>query len=1250
MPFTVLFRPTERRPAVWFIGSAALALALAGCGGANTVCQTSAECDDGNVCTSDSCSAEHRCQHDPVSVDDGNVCTTDSCDPASGPMHTAAAVDDHDVCTTDSCDPVGGVRHQAVSVDDGDLCTADSCDRVKGPQHVAVVVDDQNPCTVDRCDSAKGIEHVEVDVSDNDACTVDTCDRATGAIAHAPVDVNDGDECTTDRCDAATGATTHAPVDPDDADVCTIDACDPQAGVSHVVRADLDDHDPCTTDLCDPVTGPVHGSAVDDHNVCTTDSCDASGVKHVAIATDDGNACTTDSCDPVTGVKHVAVNVDDSSVCTTDSCDPVTGVKHIAVSVDDSNACTTDSCDPVTGVKHVAVSVDDGNVCTTDSCDAVTGVKHVAVSVDDGNVCTADSCDPVTGVKHVAVSVDDSNACTTDSCDPVTGVKHVAVNVDDSNVCTTDSCDPVTGVKHVAVNVDDSNACTTDSCDPGSGVKHVAVNVDDGNVCTTDSCDPVTGVKHVTIAPVDDGIACTDDTCDPQTGMTHTPVHSRCDSDGKSCTVATCSPTVGCSEAPTNALCDDGISCNQHLCLGASGDSAGCAPKTPIDGNCGALQVCRATGCSAQTPGDQLGAIIVSEFSALGGEVVELRNTTSATVDVHGWRLKNGSNVSVDLRAPTDLSGTSGTAVLIAPGSQLYGVKNPAVGPAPAGAGFVFGAPGTTFSLSDSGDSLSLYSAGGAKLEDTVNFAQFVTDPNTAVTASAFVGSSAATTQLDPLSLTALANDSAGAWCVTFAPAGATKRRVADTLGTANGSCSAVVLNELYLQTTTTDDGNTFVELAGPGGANVAGLQIVDLNSNGTRVVDGDLGAAEVDGIVTLPAGLRMPTDGYLIVADGVNSGANGFTAPLVPNFTAGVDVAFRDVDLANGPGAVQLLSAGGASLDVVGHDPTQSPLLATTAYNGLAMTEGTVAKSPSPGQSLARGADSTDTNSNSADFHSLGVTPGKLNKILGASISVHLTLGVPDSAITSETSPNAYLSVKPQYVISYNGSRKNPNYNSYEMNSSWKGFVARQDTFRSDDTLPGSIPQAALSDYSSSGWTRGHMCASDDRDATVVDNSSTFYLTNMVPQSANNNSGPWQKLEAYVQCLAVAQGLEVFVVAGGLYEGAPRYTKAGSTVQVPSHTWKVVTVLGAPGQGAGDVTTSTRSFAVIMANDDALISPSAPWRDFRVSVREVESRTGYDFNADVGPGIQDVIESPVDAIATTCTCPSGLSCVAGTY
>jgi endonuclease G len=245
-----------------------------------------------------------------------------------------------------------------------------------------------------------------------------------------------------------------------------------------------------------------------------------------------------------------------------------------------------------------------------------------------------------------------------------------------------------------------------------------------------------------------------------------------------------------------------------------------------------------------------------------------------------------------------------------------------------------------------------------------------------------------------------------------------------------------------------------------------------------------------------------------------------------------------------------------------------------------------------------------------------------------GASVSVHTALGFPAEAVGTIDSVTAYLSVKPQYVLSYDGARRVSNWVSWELNATWLGPVGRQNDFRPDDTFPEEIPQAQLSDYAGSGWDRGHLCPSEDRTATVDDNRSTFYLTNMVPQADSANGGPWAQLEGYLRHLAAA-GMELSVVAGGVFTDPAKTIGAGA-VAVPSATFKVVVVLDRPGQGIADVTFQTRVISVLIPNE-ASVSRTADWRSFRVRPRDVEMATGLRLFADVPHEVREVLVDRLD-------------------
>jgi endonuclease G len=250
-------------------------------------------------------------------------------------------------------------------------------------------------------------------------------------------------------------------------------------------------------------------------------------------------------------------------------------------------------------------------------------------------------------------------------------------------------------------------------------------------------------------------------------------------------------------------------------------------------------------------------------------------------------------------------------------------------------------------------------------------------------------------------------------------------------------------------------------------------------------------------------------------------------------------------------------------------------------------------------------------------------------------SSSEHLVMGNPSNAVVDVSQPGNYLLDKPQYAVSYNRDLGRPNWVSWHLANNWLGSAPRQNDFRNDTTLPAGWYQVQGTDYSGSGFDRGHHCPSADRTDTVADNSATFLMTNMMPQAPDNNQGPWEAFETYCRDL-VNQGNELYVIAGGTGSGGTgsnggvTTTIASGHVAVPAKTWKVVLVLPqATGNDVSRVTTSTRTIAVILPNTQGIRAND--WKTYRVSVDQVESLTGYDFFSNVPANIQSVIEARVD-------------------
>lgn len=232
------------------------------------------------------------------------------------------------------------------------------------------------------------------------------------------------------------------------------------------------------------------------------------------------------------------------------------------------------------------------------------------------------------------------------------------------------------------------------------------------------------------------------------------------------------------------------------------------------------------------------------------------------------------------------------------------------------------------------------------------------------------------------------------------------------------------------------------------------------------------------------------------------------------------------------------------------------------------------------------------------------------------------LLLGNPSNATPDIANENNYLMFKPQYSLSYNRSRATANWVAWRLDSTWIGSAPRQDDFRPDPALPSGWYQVGNNDYSGSGYDRGHMTPSGDRTRSVEDNSATFLMTNMIPQLPANNQGPWENFESYCRELA-NQGNEIYIVSGVVGNIG---TIAGGRIVVPEYTWKVALVLPNGNNDLQRVGKTTRTIAILVPNQPP-VNQSAPWRDFRKTVDQIEAITGFNFFSAVPKNTQELIE-----------------------
>ncbi len=220
---------------------------------------------------------------------------------------------------------------------------------------------------------------------------------------------------------------------------------------------------------------------------------------------------------------------------------------------------------------------------------------------------------------------------------------------------------------------------------------------------------------------------------------------------------------------------------------------------------------------------------------------------------------------------------------------------------------------------------------------------------------------------------------------------------------------------------------------------------------------------------------------------------------------------------------------------------------------------------------------------------------------------------------------------------MSYNAAKLIPNWVAWHLSQKNFGQAERGDDFRPDTDLPENYYRVKKADYQYAkyGFDRGHVCPSADRTSTPEDNSTTFLMTNMIPQSPNCNRNVWKNLESYQRSLALS-GKELYILAGpygrggtsdrGRFEEIP--LDDGRAIEVPEYCWKIIMVLDEGEEDFYRVDADTDVIAAWIPNNQVVSDFS--WDYYITTVDFIEEKTGHDFFAHLPDEIEDCIEAKI--------------------
>ena len=164
-------------------------------------------------------------------------------------------------------------------------------------------------------------------------------------------------------------------------------------------------------------------------------------------------------------------------------------------------------------------------------------------------------------------------------------------------------------------------------------------------------------------------------------------------------------------------------------------------------------------------------------------------------------------------------------------------------------------------------------------------------------------------------------------------------------------------------------------------------------------------------------------------------------------------------------------------------------------------------------------------------------------------------------------------------YDVLYEYPRLAPAVVSYILDGSdFRGKqLSKPKHFKMDYRLP--PPRVKNSAYTFSGYQRGHLCPSGDRDSRKDWYKDTYYTSNIVPMTAVANAGGWKETETFCRLMA-SQGHRLKIACGPVWyqwpgisntfhgkdsTAAGKFTAVSNTIgaaAVPPAMWKVARCL----------------------------------------------------------------------------------------
>lgn len=205
-------------------------------------------------------------------------------------------------------------------------------------------------------------------------------------------------------------------------------------------------------------------------------------------------------------------------------------------------------------------------------------------------------------------------------------------------------------------------------------------------------------------------------------------------------------------------------------------------------------------------------------------------------------------------------------------------------------------------------------------------------------------------------------------------------------------------------------------------------------------------------------------------------------------------------------------------------------------------------------------------------------------------------------------------------YGVAYSEKFKNPYWVSYILTKKMvkdKKVSRKDEIFTKEPLLKDNF--SLSSDYTGSGYDRGHMCPAGDMNFNQTAMTECFYMSNITPQKPGLNRGVWKSLEEKTRDWAVEND-SLYVVVGVIYSKKPRII-GKNKVAVPKKIYKII----------ADISSEDGYKAIAFVFENKDYSDNTDFMDYAITIDSLENMTNIDFFAKYQSIEVEQIESSIN-------------------